>query len=38
MLIGSIGAMLIVPPFLHIIERTGSVNFYGITFLSPVIR
>ena len=33
MLVGSIGAMLVVPPFLHKIERTGRVNFYGIKFL-----
>ena len=33
MLVGSIGAMLIVPPFLNKIERTGRVNFYGIKFL-----
>jgi hypothetical protein len=33
MLVGSIGAMLVVPPFLHKIEPTGRVNFFGIKFL-----
>ena len=33
MLVGSIGAMLVVPPFLNKIEPTGRVNFYGIKFL-----
>jgi hypothetical protein len=33
MLIGSIAATFIVPPFLDKIERTGSVNFFGIRFL-----
>lgn len=33
MLVGSMIAMLVVPPFLHKIERTGRVNFYGIKFL-----
>ena len=33
MLIGSIIAMLVIPPFLFKIERTGRVNFYGIKFL-----
>lgn len=33
MLIGSIGAMLIVPPFLHKIEPSGRVDFFGIKFL-----
>jgi len=33
MLVGSVIAMLVVPPFLFKIERTGRVNFYGIKFL-----
>ncbi len=33
MLVGSVAAMIIVPPFLFKIERTGRVNFFGIKFL-----
>ena len=33
MLVGSIGAMLLVPPFLHRIGPTGRVDFFGIKFL-----
>lgn len=33
MLVGSIISMLVIPPFLFKIERTGRVNFFGIKFL-----
>ncbi|GAC1397408.1 MAG: hypothetical protein NVS2B8_08430 [Vulcanimicrobiaceae bacterium] len=33
MLVGSVVAMIVVPPFLHKIEPTGRVDFYGIKFL-----
>ena len=33
MLIGSIVCMVVIPPFLFKIERTGRVNFFGIKFL-----
>ncbi len=33
MLIGSIVSMLVIPPFLFKIERTGRVDFFGIKFL-----
>lgn len=33
MLIGSIACLFVIPPFLHKIERTGRVDFYGIKFL-----
>lgn len=33
MLVGSVVAMLVVPPFLFKIERTGRINFFGIKFL-----
>lgn len=33
MLVGSVIAMLVVPPFLHKIEPTGRVDFFGIKFL-----
>ncbi|GAC1303131.1 MAG: hypothetical protein NVSMB19_12910 [Vulcanimicrobiaceae bacterium] len=33
MLVGSIVAMFVIPPFLFKIERTGRVDFYGIKFL-----
>jgi hypothetical protein len=33
MLVGSIGAVFVVPPFLDKIEPSGRVNFFGIPFL-----
>ncbi len=33
MLVGSVIAMFVVPPFLFKIERTGRVEFYGFKFL-----
>ena len=33
MLVGSLGCLFIIPPFLFKIERTGRVNFFGIRFL-----
>ncbi len=33
MLVGSIGCLFIIPPFLLKIEPTGRVNFFGIKFL-----
>ena len=33
MLIGSVLCMIVIPPFLFKIERTGRVNFFGIKFL-----
>ncbi len=33
MLVGSVIALFIVPPFLYKIERTGRVDFFGIKFL-----
>lgn len=33
MLVGSVIAMFVVPPFLFKIERTGRVDFYGFKFL-----
>ena len=32
MLVGSVLATFVVPPFLQQIDRTGSVNFFGIRF------
>ena len=32
MLIGSLAATFVVPPFLFKIDRTGQVNFFGIKF------
>lgn len=33
MLVGSVISLLVVPPFLFKIERTGRVDFFGIKFL-----
>ncbi|GAC1308731.1 MAG: hypothetical protein NVS2B3_07570 [Vulcanimicrobiaceae bacterium] len=33
MLIGSIVSLIVIPPFLFKIERTGRVDFFGIKFL-----
>ena len=33
MLIGSIASMIVIPPFLFKIERTGRIDFFGIKFL-----
>jgi predicted RND superfamily exporter protein len=33
MAVGSIVSLIVVPPFLYKIERTGRVNFFGIKFL-----
>jgi len=33
MLVGSVIATIVIPPFLHKIDRTGRVDFYGIKFL-----
>jgi hypothetical protein len=33
MAVGSIGAALVVPPYLRRIEPSGRVNFFGIKFL-----
>ncbi len=32
LLLGSIGGMILIPPFLFKIDRTGRVNFFGIKF------
>lgn len=33
MAVGSIGALIVVPPYLNRIEPSGRVNFFGIKFL-----
>jgi len=32
MLVGSLAATFVIPPFLYRIERTGRVDFFGIRF------
>jgi len=31
-LVGSVGGMFVIPPYLAKIDRTGRVNFFGIRF------
>lgn len=33
MLLGSIVSLIVIPPFLFKIERTGRIDFFGIKFL-----
>ena len=32
MLVGSVGSMLVIPPFLHKLDRNGQVELFGIKF------